>query len=141
MGYTDAMGLQAAPPLVPPVPLPAPPILIVPALIVFDAAIIVHDVALIMQLGEAYGWWGNPNSANKNRNKKCQNDRWTCEASGHVTPIEREAPPGAQGRIVRARGSGPTQSEAARAALDAVQAMAPRGFYVRHPHIIRCWRR
>lgn len=141
-GYTDPLGTQNILPLQPPTPRVIPPT--VAGLVLFDAALIVYDIGLINQLGEASGWWGpaasGPGAGNKNKDK-CPKGKWTCEASAHAVPIVGQAPPGAQAFIVRNTGSGGTQSEAARAALDAVQAMSPRGFYIRHPHIIGCWRR
>jgi len=72
-----------------------------------------------------------------------QNDcagKWTCMASGHMTPIFGQAPPDAQGSIVRQIGYGDTRPQAAQAAMDMVQASSPRGYYVRHIQVVWCKR-
>jgi RHS repeat-associated protein len=60
----------------------------------------------------------------------------TCLARGHLTNYKD---PGVQ-EIVEATGSGPSKPIASRNALDAVQSIRRDGWYVRHPHVIRCWR-
>jgi RHS repeat-associated protein len=64
-------------------------------------------------------------------------DKWTCLASGHVTPY---ADKNAAGWISTALGYGPTQSIAAQNALNNLQAQSPPGTYMRHMQVKRCWR-
>ncbi len=62
---------------------------------------------------------------------------WTCLARGHLTPIPPT--PGKQEKV-EATGSGPSRPDAARNARNAVQSTRRDGWYVRHIHIVRCWR-
>jgi hypothetical protein len=66
--------------------------------------------------------------------------RYACEASAHLTPIAGQAPANAQGSVVKATGYGPTEGVARQAALSLVGQNVPYGFYVRHKHVLRCWR-
>lgn len=84
----------------------------------------------------------NPNSAPDPTTCEQPADRrgkstWTCIARGHVNNFRNlpNAP-----AMVEVIGTGPDRESAAKAALYACSQAAPRGTYVRHYHIIRCWR-
>ena len=69
--------------------------------------------------------------------------KWTCLAAGHATPNGHNM----NQVIVYALGYGGTEAAARKAALDNVQGINVRDLvfggragYVRHPHIINCWR-
>lgn len=64
-------------------------------------------------------------------------DKWTCLASGHVTPY---ADKNAQGYVQEAYGFGPTEAAARAAALKNLQGISPPGTYMRHPKIKWCKR-
>jgi hypothetical protein len=129
-------------------------------LLVLDVVLLIHNVQEGYKLAQAYGYFlpkhkvpgtqreprVDPADPYPKDNPFCPagpKDKWTCLAGGHATPIGHNS----NSRLVYAHGFGSTEASAREAALDNVQNLnvtqtvfGGRRGYVRHPHIIKCWR-